>query len=959
MKLRLYVETTFREIKQSFGRFIAIVLIIFMGVLLFVGIKSVGPDLETSLNQVIDAQSMSDIVVQSTLGFSADDKKEVEAALSTANVELAYSFPVVEQQEQNNLQLYNLSNKISQNEVSLVSGVLPQHADEIVLDNQLKEEYPLGSIVVFHDDSLQQSDYRVVGYVESVLYVANAERGVTNIGDGQLHGFAYVNDEAIASDVPSIMYIQFKDLVDVDMFSSTYENKIESYSQILDNVLIKRKEARKEELQEQALDTIEKHELEVKDNQQKLDDAKKQIDDGLLTITNQKTSLETQRVALQDQLVTLQNQQTNILQQKAQVTAQYGEDVAQAQFASALAQVEAGIDQVQTGIDQVDAGMNQLVVEEQKIKENHTTLQSNQANLDQAKAEIETSKQEVMDMDSATYITNQRKDLPGFSEYTSLSDRIDAIANAFPIFFFAIAILITFTTVTRMIEENRKEIGTLKALGYRNGEIAIKYVLYALLASSLGIIVGVYSGSKLLPPVVFSMLQSQYIIGDYVALYWASPIVIATLLSLASTLCSTAYVLLRDLREKPTVLLLPKAPKSGKRVLLERITFFWSRLSFQMKVTLRNIFRYKGRSILTIAGIAGCCGLMLTGFGLQDSVGEPAVLQFGKLNKMDAIVTMESSVNKNELDEVKTFLAKDTKVEENLSVYSEQVTFRAKDVSKQNASLYVLSSTSNDKDFFALHDASNKHRLPLSKQGAIISDRLAKIFKVSQGDTLDMVDAGGTTYTIKIAGISENYLGHNVYMSQTYYEKVCSKTYQENTFLLKTKDINHRSEQELRESLMQHDGVQNVTYMSTQLEKQELLVENLSVVVIIIIFLSGTLAFVVLYNLTNINISERERELATLKVLGFQSGEVTMHIVRENIFFTIIGILLGFGVGYVLTWFILEMASSDLAVFPVIIKPYAYGIAAGLTIVFTCIVTCITHVKLKHIHMIEALKSVD
>lgn len=957
MKLRLYIQTTFREIKQSFGRFIAIVLIIFMGVLLFVGIKSVGPDLESSLQQVIDKQSMSDIVVQSTLGFSQQDKEQLESKLKSANIDLAYSFPVIEETKQKNLQIYDIAKNSIQNELLLQEGSLPSNADEIVVDEQLKKEYPLGSVMQLDDDGLVHKEFRVVGYVKSVLFIANAERGVTNIGDGQLHGFAYVTDDAIASDVTSIMYIQFQDLENVDMFSSEYKTKLQSYTKTLDDFLSVRKVERKEELQQDAYTTIQENETKLNEQQQELDNAKTQVSTGLSTIQNQKVNLDTQKQEVQGQIQNLQDQKATVLQQKAQIEAQYGADVANAQFEQPLLQIENGLQQANAGLIQIESGQQELVKQEVSLLETQATLLENQTKIDEAKVEIEQAKSDIASMHEATYITNQRKDLPGFSEYTSLSDRIDAIANAFPIFFFAIAILITFTTITRMIEENRKEIGTLKALGYHNGEIAIKYVLYALIASSIGIGTGVLVGTKLLPAVVFTMLQSQYIIPTYETHYWSIPILIATALSLASTLCSTAYVLVKDVREKPTVLLQPKAPKSGKRILLERFTLLWSRLSFQMKVTFRNMFRYKGRSILTISGIAGCCGLMVTGFGLMSSIGAPATLQFDELQKSDAIITMESDVDQNILDQVDTFITKDPKVKQVLEVYSEQVTFSGTDVSKQNASLYVLNTNTTYTEFFDLRDSSKQ--LSLAEDGAIISDRLAQIFDVQVGDQIEMANAQGDEYTLTVKGIAENYLGHNVYVSSTYYENVTEKAVHDNTFLVKTDHMNSRAELDLREALMKKEGVQNVTYMSTQKDKQAKLVDSLSPVVIIIILLSGTLAFVVLYNLTNINISERERELATLKVLGFHSEEVTMHIVRENIFFTIIGIVIGFGVGYVLTWFILAMASSDLAVFPVVIKGYAYAIAVALTIAFTLIVTCITHVKLKHIHMIEALKSVD
>jgi putative ABC transport system permease protein len=404
-------------------------------------------------------------------------------------------------------------------------------------------------------------------------------------------------------------------------------------------------------------------------------------------------------------------------------------------------------------------------------------------------------------------------------------------------------------------------------------------------------------------------------------------------------------------------LLQPKAPKAGKRVLLERIEPIWSRLNFNHKVTYRNLFRYKARMILTILGIAGCTGLMVAGFGLNDSIGAPADLQFNKLTHYQAIVTLNDKVAATQAKKVAAVLTDNQKVTRDLPVYSEQVNFKKADAAKQTASLFVTDNAQKFDDYVTFSKVAGDATATLTNSGAIISQQLAKIFDVAAGDTLTMQDTAGHQYKLKIAAVVKNYLGHNVYMTKDYYQKLTDQTPVFNSFVVQSQKMTTNEETALSKKLMDTGNVLNTTYMSATIKTQESATENMGAIVLIFIILSGTLAFVVLYNLTNINISERERELATIKVLGLYDKEVTMYIVRENIIFTIFGILFGFAIGNLLTWFIITTVTMDLMVFPLVINWQGYVVSAVMTAVFSGIVSLVTHRKLKRIHMIEALKS--
>ncbi|MCP8863093.1 ABC transporter permease [Latilactobacillus curvatus] len=797
MQTRLYLQTTFRDIRQAIGRFIAIILIILMGVLLFVGIKSIGPNLEETVDHFVTMQRVSDLQISGTAGLTEQDRAVVEK-MHGVQAELGYRIPYRDEARDVNLQLYNYQPTARQNRLTLTTGRYPQRTNEILVDNAVKTHYRLGQRVTVKSQQLLTHRFKVVGYVDSPLYIDRQERGTVPVGDGQLDGFMYLPQKAFAPQPYSVMMVRFSDLDRHSSFLQAY-----------------------------------------------------------------RTGIATKETQLMRQL-------------KA-----------------------------------------------------HTTQPQQQ------------------------YLLTARSANPGFNEFTSLSDRIDAIGNVFPVFFFLIGILITFTTITRMIEENRKEIGTLKALGYRNWEIAQKYLLYALLTGSIGTVLGTILGTKLLPLVVYRIQKPVYTFAHYPTHFWTVPILLATGAVLIATVGATGYVLIRDLREKPTQLLRPKAPKPGQRIWLERITPLWRRLSFHQKVTYRNLFRYKARMILTILGIAGCTGLMVAGFGLKTSIGEVADRQFKQLTHYQAIVTLKIP---NSTAQTKSILTQTEKVRSYLPVTMTQAKFKQKGITDQAATVCAVADQAKLAQYVALQTPREQQRLTLPKHGAIIAANLAKTYAVQKGDWLTLQTAQGKRARIQVAGISENYLGNSVYLRQSALSKTLQQPVAANAYLVRTAKMTTKQEKQLATRLQQTTEVAATTFISDQGAKQATASANLDPIVFIFIGLSAVLAFVVLFNLTSINVSERERELATIKVLGFFDKEVTAYIVRENVIFTVVGIVLGFGIGKLLTWFIITMASSEQVAFPLIIPASGYLIAAGMTVLFSLIVMGMTHRKLKGIDMIGALK---
>lgn len=540
----------------------------------------------------------------------------------------------------------------------------------------------------------------------------------------------------------------------------------------------------------------------------------------------------------------------------------------------------------------------------------------------------------VLDIDSNT----------GFYQYKQDTERIDNVAKVFPLVFFIVAVLICLTTMTRMVEEERSQIGTLKSLGYKDSSIMFKYILYATLATIIGSIIGVVIGYKLLPELCFEMYKTMYRLGDIKLSYYTSLTLQGTIIALLCTLGATIYTCRKTLKVSPANLLRPVAPAVGKRVLLERIPIIWNHLSFSHKVTVRNVFRYKKRFLMTIIGIAGCTGLILAGFGLKDCIVKMVPHQYEEIFNYQAKITL----NKEKTDETINKIKENKKVKDILEVQEEAITIDNKDT---NQSVTLVIPKADPGEFIKLQDRkTNKHHN--LNNGMIITEKLANLLEIEENDTLKFT--GTDKYEEKIAHITENYLFHYIYLPKSKYQKD-----EYNTVLVKTKNMTEKEEKEIANELKEIPGVSNITFTSSTRHIFDDTMDNFAYVSLILIVSAGALAFVVLYNLSSVNISERRRELATIKVLGFYDKEVYQYINRENTILTIIGIILGLGIGNILTMYIIKTCEIDILMFDPTITLTSYIYAILITAAFAILVNIILYFSLKKIDMIESLKSVE
>lgn len=677
-------------------------------------------------------------------------------------------------------------------------------------------------------------------------------------------------------------------------------------------------------------------------------EAQKKLDDGQAELDQQKANLQSQQALFlsekekAEQQISqakslLETNKNTLLQNQAELKSQ--EETANQKFAQAQAELDAGALEYQDGLksytEEKASFDKQIADSKQKIKK---------------------SEEKLEEINRPEWYLFDRNDNPGYADYGVDAERVDNVAKVFPVFFVLVAILVCLTNMTRMVEEHRTQIGTLKALGYRKFSIIIKYLIYAVLASMIGSIIGVLICSQLFPIVIFNAYRILYIMPDIqTAIRW-DYLLWCTLVAIACTSISAFLSCYAELFAQPAQLMRPKSPKAGKRVLLERVPFIWSRLSFIYKVTFRNIFRYKKRVLMTVIGIAGCTALMLTGFGLQNAISSIVPKQFENIFLYDALVAVKDNLTQEEYDELDDFLSENTYIDSHMPVEQKNVDVYSESGSK-SAYLFVPQDPEKMDQFISLQERKSQKTLTLEDYGVIINEKLGKLLNVKAGDTLQLSGEDGTLKSVSITAITENYTNNFIYMTPALYEHLNGSQPDYNYFIINT------SSPEIKDSLsaqlINHKGVLGLSFADASSQSFKDIVGSLNYIVLVIIISAGALAFVVLYNLVNINVTERTRELATIKVLGFYDNEVSAYVYRENIFCTAIGILLGLILGVFLERFVVQTSEVDMVMFTPEINFGSYLYASVLTLLFTFIVNFVLHFKLKKLDMVESMKSIE
>lgn len=697
-----------------------------------------------------------------------------------------------------------------------------------------------------------------------------------------------------------------------------------------------------------------------------------QLETGISEVNGGLKALETQEQDYQSKLTALNNSKAELAAKEQQLAdTKAALDSSKQQLSDAYSQIESGKGQLASGWAQIDEKEQELASGEAEIAESETTLEDAKVEYEEGKKEAEDeiadgeakiadAEEELAEIEDPKWYVYDRSNLPEHDGYGENADRMRAIGKVFPVIFFLVAALISLTSMTRMVEEQRTQIGTMKAIGYSKWAIVSKYLSYALLATAGGSIIGVLIGEKVLPFIIIYAygIMYQHIPEILVPYDWAYAIE-ASIAAVACTMFATVFSCYRELGEQPAALMRPPAPKIGKRVLLEYVGVIWKRLNFTWKSTIRNLMRYKKRFFMTIFGIGGCMALMLVGYGIRDSVFEIADIQYTEIQTYDGNLILKENLSEDEHQELTDSLEQNQDIARFMDAYMKNLVL-TKDGHERETYVMVLGQPKDSEKYVHFHDRKTKEAYELSDDGAIISEKTAKLLNAKVGDTISVKDENEGNKDIVIQNICENYMGHYLYMTPKYYEKVYGERPEYNTVLFSVQDSYTRQQmEEAGEKILERDEVLSLSYMKDIEKRLNDMLKSLNLVIIVLIVSAGMLAFVVLYNLNTINIAERKRELATLRVLGFYNPEVAAYVYRENILLTLIGTIVGAGLGKILHLFIIETVEVPAAMFGRIINLPSYIYSFLFTILFSMIVNGVMYFKLRKIDMVESLKSIE
>lgn len=732
------------------------------------------------------------------------------------------------------------------------------------------------------------------------------------------------------------------------------ESDLEELSNQIDDLKNGNKLIEKQ-LQNEQLSEVERSELENKLNENLyiLSVMQQKYKDGTDKLESSKSELLLGEKKLKETKATLEASEKKIANEKTKLKS--SEKLAEEKFKKAEEELYQRENQIEEAKLELKENKAKLKTELNKAKKE---LQEAEEKIADGEEKIKDAKKQIKKIEKPTLYILDRDSHQSFVEYEGCANSIDALAKIFPVFFFAVAALVCLTTMTRMVDEQRINIGTLKGLGYKTSQISKKYILYALIACLTGSILGLAIGFSVFPTVIFFAYGMMYSIENIVYVF-SIPIAIGiTSLALIIIILSAYMACRKELKETPAILMRPKAPKSGKRILLERVPFIWNRFSFISKVTVRNIFRYKKRFLMTVLGIAGCTALILTGFGIKDSIEMILTGQYGTLFKYDMSLVIQSDMTDKQIYELRKNLSDIDEINKYEFFSYENGDIKVNNTTKE-ITIVVPENLKNMDKFIHLQDRKTQNPIELNNKGIVLTEKIARDLGVKAGDEIELINSDDKKAKIKVSHITENYISHYAYISPENYIKLFEKDLDFNRLIGILNNPSVKIEDKLSKKLFDIETVDGITFNTASKETFHNTIKNLNYVVLIMIISAGALAFVVLYNLTNVNISERIREIATIKVLGFYDKEVSAYIYRENIILTIIGTVVGLGLGTILHKFIMVTVEIQSMMFGRVIDMSSYFIAAVLTIVLSLFVNLAMFYKLRNVKMVESLKSVD
>lgn len=903
---------------------------------------------------------------------------------------------------------------VAVNRWQLLAGRLPQTPAECLVEqgDSFLTQPELGSTLTITPaaddaDLFAATEFTVVGIVANPFYFSR-EREPSAVGKGRLEAIIYVSADAYDMDVYTDAYLTNSEASDLVAFSAAYEDHIDDlvaqlealadershlrYTDIYDEGRSKLDEARTDlaVAEEKAEAELAKAWREILDARQELATASIDIDQGRAHLNIARETLAARRAEAEAEL----KQAEQDLAQAQQELEQGEQSLAAAleagllppeQAAAMRQELDYGWQQYRAGVAELEQGQatlaREMAVAESQLAQAALDLEQGERDystglaelangeadywqavaeveqeLADAALEIEEAAQELNDLKAPTWYVLDRNANVSYASFAMNSEKVQAISTVFPFFFMLVAALVSLATMSRMVEEERTQIGIMKALGYGKLAIMEKYTGYCGLASLGGSVVGLVVGFRLLPTVIWQVFVGVYQLPPLSTPFHWPFALIATVLAVALTMLVTIYTCNRALAEKPAMLMRPRAPQAGKRILLEKIKPLWSRLKFSHKATARNLFRYKKHFYMTIVGVAGCTALLVTGFGLRDSISDLATTQFSEIMRYDLSLNCEE--NRSLAPELENMLGENEHILAYTAVRSERAAAR-QNGSDVAVTIYVPQITSEFPSFISLRERQTGALLDLDTHPVIISETLARSLGLQPGDSFVVENADATSAQLTLAGISENYTGSFVYLTPAAYQVAFEQEAKVNAVLATTTQLATDEQDELLSKLLSLQAVTAAEFTSQIQQSFDHLIGAIDFIVVVIIFAAGALAVIVLYNLININIEERNKELATLRVLGFHHEEVGGYIFRETAILTVIGTLLGLPLGKLLHAFVAVQAESTDMMLGQSIAPLSYLLSALLTLFFAALVCLVMYRKLKQIRMVDSMKAIE
>ena len=917
-------KTSLREIRHSLGRYLAIFFIVSLGVIMFAGLRVCREDMVATADKYFDKTAFYDYRALSTIGFDigsadsltqTDGVKYAQGGISQGVIQL------LSDGRESVVATYSLLDNI--NIPDIVEGRMPENDRECVVDSKRYGSEYIGKEFVVSEsntddtkDAFAYDTYTIVGRVQSPLYL-NFERGTSSVGNGSVSGFAYFMRSAYTAEYDNEIYVRMD--CDDAAYSDEYNSYIDAHTDAIEDAVSKLATARYDRIYSESADEIAKARTQL---EEKITDAQADLDEAYDTLQKSEEELNKNQQELDDN-------------RKAMELMGISTDGI---FDDAQAQLDAAKEQIEAGYAEYNEGVKTL-----------------EAERTDAESEIADAQEKLDELKTPTVYILGRDTNVGYASFDNDSNIVNQVAAVFPIFFFAVAALVCMTTMTRMVEDERTQIGVLKALGYSDGAVMAKYLFYSGSAAVGGAVFGYVIGNLLFPKVIWIGYNMLY---DFAKLTYVWDIKIGIISIAAAVLCSmgaTYFSCAAQFHSSPAMLIRPKAPKSGKRILLEKVGFIWKNLSFLRKVSIRNVFRYKKRFVMMIMGIGGCSALVVTALGLKDSFSDIVSAQFREIAVYDMSVTLAEPADDKMLDKLADEFGK---YFDSYALLNSSTMELHSDNTNKSANIIIPENADELAGQYHFLDSKNKAALSYPKEGEIIlTKRLAKVLGVKKGDTITITDDDFHTMTVTVSGICKNYVFNYAFIAKETYMDTVGHEPEYRTVYASLKD-GMDAHQTVADMLTLDDISSAYVNADTQ-EQFNNMISSINYVVIMVIVLAAALAFVVLYNLTNINITERIREIATIKVLGFYSGETAAYVFRENFILTGIGAVLGLGLGKLLHVFIMDCINVEAVSFDSYITPLSYLLSVILTFVFAVIVNFFMLFKLKKINMAESLKSVE